>query len=103
MELAALFELLDQAITRHPEEKKNFDALRHLVEHPIAGAAEKLNAVLLKVPLDTVSPAVGMDLVVLTKKKVELQATLQPALNRIIHSKGRISIAAGGPGTGGKK
>ncbi len=36
---------------RHPEEKKNYDALRHLVEQQIPGAAERLNTVLLKVPL----------------------------------------------------
>ena len=40
-ELASLFELLEQAVMRHPEEKKNYDALRHLVEQQIPCRIER--------------------------------------------------------------
>lgn len=102
-ELASLFELLEQAVMRHPEEKKNYDALRHLVEQQIPGAAERLNAVLLKVPLSSANPAVGVDILTLTKGKADLQRTLQPALDRIRESKDRIGVALSGKGAGGKK
>ena len=102
-ELASLFELLEQAVMRHPEEKKNYDALRHLVEQQIPGAAERLNTVLLKVPLGSADPAVGMDILTLTKGKADLQRTLQPALDRIGKSKERIGIALSGTGAGGKR
>jgi hypothetical protein len=101
VELASLFELLDQAVMRHPDEKKNYDALRQLAEQQISGAAEKLNAVLLKVPLDSANPAVGMDILTLTKGKPDLQSVLQPALDRIGKSKERIGVAVSGKG--GKK
>ena len=102
-ELASLFELLEQAVMRHPEEKKNYDALRQLVEQQIPGAADRLNAVLLKVPLSSANPAVGVDILTLTKGKADLQRTLQPALDRIRESKDRIGVALSGKGAGGKK
>jgi hypothetical protein len=102
-ETASLFELLDQAVTRHPEEKKNFDAYRALVEQQIPEAAERLNAMLLNVPLAQVSPAVGLDILTLTKGKVELQGTFKPALNRISQSTEKIGKAVSGANGGGKK
>jgi hypothetical protein len=103
VELVSLFELLDQAVMRHPEEKKNFDAFRALVEQQIPGAAERLNTVLLNVPLGSVSPGVGLDIMTLTKGKIELQNILKPAMDRIGESKERIGKAASGAVVGGKK
>lgn len=103
VECGSLFELLDQAVMRHPEEKKNFDAFRALVEQQIPGAAERLNTVLLNVPLGSVSPGVGLDIVTLTKGKVEIQNILKPAMDRIGESKEKIGKAASGAVVGGKK
>jgi len=90
-------------VMRHPEEKKNFDAFRALVEQQIPGAAERLNTVLLNVPLGSVSPGVGLDIMTLTKGKIELQNILKPAMDRIGESKERIGKAASGAVVGGKK
>jgi hypothetical protein len=102
-EAISLFELLDQAVTRHPEEKKNFDAYRALVEQQIPGAAERLNAILLNVPLAQVSPAVGLDIKTLTKARAELQSVFKPALDRISQSTEKIGKAVLGANGGGKK
>jgi hypothetical protein len=103
VERGSLFELLDQAVSRHPEEKKNFDAFRALVEQGIPGAPERLNTVLLNVPLSSVSPGVGLDIATLTKGKIELQQILKPAMDRIGESKEKIGKAASGAVVGGKK
>ena len=102
-ETTSLFELLDQAVTRHPDEKKNFDAYRALVEEQIPGAAERLNAVLLNVPLAQVSPGVGLDIKTLTKARAELESVFKPALDRISQSTEKIGKAVSGGNGGGKK
>ena len=102
-EIGSLFELLDQAIMRQPEEKKNFDAYRALVEQQIPGAPEHLCAVLLKVPLAQVGPGVGLDLVTLVKGKTVLLSILQPALDRIAQSGERIGKAIANTVAGGAK
>jgi len=92
-ELATLYEFLDQAIMRHPEEKKGYDAMRGLTEKGIPGAAERFNAILMKVPLASANAAVGVDISTLVTQRPELKGTFEMSLNRLTSSVEKIGAA----------
>jgi hypothetical protein len=92
-ELPTLYEYLEQAIMRHPEDKKGFDAMRSLTEKKISGSAERLNAILMKVPLNLANPAVALDINTLVIQRPELRSIFQASLDRIAGSKEKIGAA----------
>lgn len=92
-ERVALLQLLDQAITRNPHEKKNYDALRLLVETSLPGALDLLSTVLQRIPTSQIPPAVGLDLLTLVKTKPAVQAGLQPAIDRLRESNDKVGTA----------
>jgi hypothetical protein len=89
-----LFNQIERGISRQPEEKGGYDALRSLAEAGIAGAADLLGHVLAERPLEKVPAAVGMDLVTLYNAKPELRTALQKAKERLEGSATRVGKAA---------
>ena len=102
-ELRMLYELLDQAIMRQPDDKKGFDAMRLLMEKGISGAGECYNGILLKVPFSKANIAAGTDVGNLVNAHSEFQSVLQPALDRLKESKEKIGVAYRTTIKGGKK
>ena len=102
-ELRMLYELLDQAIMRQPDDKKGFDAMRLLMEKGISGAAERYTGILLKVPFSKANVAAGTDVGNLVNAHPESQSVLQPALDRLQESKEKIGAAYRTTIKGGKK
>jgi predicted KAP-like P-loop ATPase len=102
-ELQTLYELLEQAIMRQPDDKKGFDAMRLLMEKNISGAGERFNGILMKVPFVSANAPAGSDVGNLVKARPEFQSVLQPALNRLEESKDRIGAAYKTTLKGGKK
>jgi hypothetical protein len=86
-ERTSLLRLIEGHITRQPEDKVGYDALRYLVEAGVVGAAEALASILLQGPLDNVPPAVGMDVVTLFNAKPELREVLSSAVQHLRESK----------------
>jgi predicted KAP-like P-loop ATPase len=102
-ELKMLYELLDQAIMRQPDDKKGFDAMRLLMEKGIAGAGERYNGMLLTVPFSKANIAAGTDVGNLVNAHLEFRTVLQPALNRLKESNEKIGAAYRTTTKGGKK
>ena len=102
-ELQTLYEHLEQAITRQPDDKKGYDAMRLLMEKKVSGAGERLNEILLKVPFVNANIAAGTDVGNLIKAHPEFQDVLQPALDRLNESKEKIGVAYKTTLKGGKK
>jgi len=92
-ELQVLYEFLEQAIMRQPDDKKGYDAMRLLMEKKISGAGERFNEVLLKVPLVNANAAVGRDVGNTVNQLPEFRPVLQPAIDRLAASKDRIGAA----------
>jgi hypothetical protein len=93
-ERASLLSLIDQLISRQPEDKAGYDALRFLAEADVREAAELLANILLQRPLDKMPRTVGMDLMNLYRGKPELRGILDPAKDHLLRSKAAIGIAA---------
>ncbi|WP_396272784.1 KAP family P-loop NTPase fold protein [Granulicella arctica] len=102
-EFKMLYELLDQAIMRQPDDKKGFDAIRLLMEKGIAGAGEQYNGILLKVPFSRANIAAGTDVGNLVNAHSEFRLVLQPALDRLKESNEKIGAAYRTTLKGGKK
>ena len=102
-ELRTLYELLQQAIMRQPDDKKGFDAMRLLMEKNISGAGDRFNDVLLKVPFAKANVSAGTDVGNLVNSRPEFQAVLQPALERLKESKDKIGAAYRTTIKGGKQ
>jgi hypothetical protein len=92
-ERVALLGLIDQRISRQPEEKIGYDALRLLTENGISGAVELLGRILETRPAEKMPPGVGMDLGTLIKTKQHLASTLKPAIDRLQESQTKIGAA----------
>lgn len=93
-ERVSLLNLIDQLITRQPEDKSGYDAIRCPIESDITGSAELLVKTLTQRPLDNVPANIGMDFMTLYKRKPELNAILDPAKNLLLKSDTRIGKAA---------
>jgi len=93
-ERASLLSLIDQLISRQPEDKAGYEAVRCLIEAGIAGSAEFLVKTLTQRPLDNVPANVGMDFMTLYKTKSELSSILDPAKQLLLKSDTRIGKAA---------
>ena len=93
-ERTSLLSLIDQRISRQPEEKVGYDALRFLAEAGLTGAAELMAAILLNRPLDKVPATVGMDVTNLLNAKSELHSILDPVRDHLSRSKTAIGRAA---------
>jgi predicted KAP-like P-loop ATPase len=102
-ELGTLYDLLEQAITRQPDDKKGYDAMRLLMEKKVSGAGERFNEILLKVPFVNANISAGTDVGNLMKAHPEFQAVLQSALDRLSESKEKIGAAYKTTLKGGKK
>jgi len=85
-EIELLLGLLRSQITRQPDRKDNFDALRALVDADVLGAAEAFAETIASAPLRRMPPSVGMDLNVLLKKKTKLVPTFEVAVQRLRES-----------------
>jgi predicted KAP-like P-loop ATPase len=92
-ELQVLYEFLEQAIMRQPDDKKGYDAMRLLMEKKISGAGERFNEVLLKVPLVNANAAVGRDVGNAVNQLPEYRTVLKPATDRLLASNDRIGAA----------
>lgn len=92
-ELSALYEFLEQAIMRHPEEKKGYDAMRGLTEMSIPGAAERYNGILMKLPLTNANPSIGLDLRTLVTQRPQFRATFGSSLDRLESSIEKVGTA----------
>jgi hypothetical protein len=96
-ERASLLTAIEQRVSRQPEEKSGYDALRFLAEADVPGAADFLANILLQRPLDKVPATVGMDLMTLYNAKAELRDILGPVKEHLSQSKtaiGRAALAA---------
>lgn len=82
-EMASLFDLFDQQIMRHPDQKNGYDALRALIEANTPGAPDVLATVLKKCPANSIPAAIGVDLLALVKGKPELKSALNPCINAL--------------------
>lgn len=102
-ELQVLYECLEQAIMRQPDDKKGYDAMRLLMEKKISGAGERFNEVLLKVPLVNANAAVGRDVGNTVNQLPEYRTVLKPATDRLVASNDRIGAAFKTTIKGGKK
>jgi hypothetical protein len=92
-EFSILLGLIEQRITRQPDQKSGFDALRALVEAGIAEAAERFATLLATLPDDNMPAASGMDVATLLKAKPKLVPTFNPAIEHLLKSKTRIAVA----------
>ncbi|MGO9374671.1 MAG: P-loop NTPase fold protein [Syntrophobacteraceae bacterium] len=93
-ERASLLTLVDQLISRQPEDKTGYRAILYLIEADVTGAAELLANTLSQRPLEKVPPNVGMDFMTLYKAKTKLRSILDVAKDRLLESKTRIGKAA---------
>ena len=92
-ERTALFNLIEQHISRQPGEKAGYDAFRYLADASVTGAAEVLGDILSTKAPDVMPPTVGMDVVNLLNAKPKLAGALQPAIDRLSQSKTKIGEA----------
>jgi hypothetical protein len=92
-ERASLLTLIGQHITRQPEDKAAYGAIKNLIEAGLSGAAELLGKILAERPLDKVPPNVGMDFMTLYSTKPELRSTLNAAKDRLLNSETRVGKA----------
>lgn len=92
-ELTSLLTLIGQRVLRQPGEKNGFDAIRYLIEADIKQAAELMTSSLLQCPLDSLNPAVGMDLITISNAKAEFQDILKPAIDHLLQSKTAVGRA----------
>lgn len=92
-ERESLLGLIDQRLLRQPDDKTGYDALRALVETPVAGAAELFGKILETRPAEAIPAGVGMDLVTLAATKPALKALLDPAIQRLAKSSSRAGAA----------
>jgi hypothetical protein len=82
-----------QNISRQPQMKAGYDALRYLTDAGTPGAAEAFRDIFLHRAPDNMPPAVGMDLVTLLNTKPHLAGVLEPAIARLSQSKTKIGAA----------
>lgn len=87
-ETTTLLGMLTQHVGRHPGNKAGFDALRALMDTNVQGAAAALAGVIEAGPLDPMPPSVGMDVATLLKKKPELGAVFEAAVQKLRQSTG---------------
>ncbi|MGB3552782.1 MAG: P-loop NTPase fold protein [Candidatus Binatus sp.] len=92
-ERQVLLNLMEQNISRQPQVKAGYDALRYLTDAGTPGAAETFRDIFLHRAPDKMPPAVGMDLVTLLNAKPQLASVLQPAIARLSQSKTKIGTA----------
>ena len=86
----SLLTQLEEHVYRHPDQRQGYDALIALIEKGFDGAAEKLSYILGKVPDKSIPPAIGFPLSTLARKP-ELITILQPAIEKLVATKSRIS------------
>jgi len=79
-EIASLFDLLEQQISRHADQKEGYDALRALIEGDIQGSAETLARTLMNCPASVIPPAIGLSVLTLITSKPQLRAILSPCI-----------------------
>lgn len=89
-DIETLFGLIEQRISKQLSKKNNFDVLRKLIEANVSGAAKLLNDILIKYPDSEIPPAVGGDLVTLSKSKAAIAKILQPAIDKLKESDSRV-------------
>lgn len=82
-----VLDLLSRQITRHPEQKNGFDALRALVESNIPGSLQLLIDVLEKCEISRIEPAVGIDLYTLMSGRADLYDHVKPIFEKISNTK----------------
>ena len=85
-EIDLLLGLLKGHISRQPESKEGFNAIRSLVDPRVAGAAEALADVLSTVPLSRMPGAVGMELQVLLRQRADLKPMFKAAIEKLRES-----------------
>lgn len=92
-ERSSLLDLIDQRVTRQPDDQAGYEAIRYLIEGGVAGAAELLASILTNRPLEKVPPAVGVDVVNLVNAKPELEGVFEPMRERFVRSQTRVAAA----------
>jgi hypothetical protein len=92
-EMVSLFDLLEQQILRHPDQKIGYDALRALIEGNIPGSPLLLARTLMECPADSIPPAVGLDVLTLLKAKPQFQETFQSCIEALASSNTKIGRA----------
>ena len=92
-EMASLFDLFEQQIMRHPDQKNGHDALRALIEADVPGSPEVWAAILKNCPANSIPPAVGVDLITLVRSKPQLGETLTPSIDALSGTNTKIGRA----------
>jgi KAP family P-loop domain len=92
-ETSSLLGLIEQRITRQPDQATGYEALRALVEADFVEAAERLAALLTTLPEDKIPAGVGMDVATLLKAKPKLRPTFTSAIERLSKSTSRSGAA----------
>ncbi len=101
-ERKSLLGLIDQVISRQPDQKTGYEALRVLAEGRVEGAAELLGAILDKRPDELVPPSVGPDIVMLSRLLPAPVPELQAAISRLEKSNTRVGKAVKDAMKGGR-
>lgn len=92
-ERISFLDLIENHVKRHVNEKPGYDAFRELINANIPGSVESYSNVLLKIPIVTIPPAVGYDLLGLLKARPDLESIFEPVIERLTSKKSKISIA----------
>ena len=92
-ETISFLDLLENHVKRHVNEKPGYDAFRELINANIPGSVESYSNVLLKIPIITIPPAVGYDLLGLLKARPDLESIFEPVIERLTSKKSKISMA----------
>lgn len=92
-ERISFLDLLENHVKRHVNEKPGYDAFRELINANIPGSVESYSNVLLKIPIVTIPPAVGYDLLGLSKARPDLESIFEPVIERLTSKKSKISMA----------
>jgi len=92
-ERISFLDLLENHVKRHVNEKPGYDAFRELINANIPGSVESYSNVLLKIPIVTIPPAVGYDLLGLLKARPDLESIFEPVIERLTSKKSKISMA----------
>lgn len=92
-ERISFLDLLENHVKRHVNEKSGYDAFRELINANIPGSVESYSNVLLTIPIVTIPPAVGYDLLGLFKARPDLESIFEPVIERLTSKKSKISMA----------
>jgi predicted KAP-like P-loop ATPase len=93
-ELASLLNLIDQLISRKPNDIAGYNALLYLSETENVKSAQLLNTILIDRPLGQVPTPIGMKFMTIYKAKTKLQPILDPARKELLKSDTLVGRAA---------